>query len=251
MRAKDSRSHFGAAWAGWGFMYRLPLFLIAACGWLPCSLFAQVGDPDPARFEEQIAELVERDRVAPPSDGAILCIGSSSMRMWSPRLAEDLAPLSVVPLGFGGSHFSDALHYFDELIGSYRPRAVLLYEGDNDIASGKTPIRVARDFLSLVVRIHSQDPAIRVYVISVKPSPKRAGVWPDAARANSLMKAICEEDYRLIFVDVATALLNDNGEAIEDYFVEDGIHLNEKGYDQWARAVRHVLIPPERAFEES
>ncbi|MBK1878505.1 GDSL-type esterase/lipase family protein [Pelagicoccus mobilis] len=226
------------------FFYRIAVSIF--CCSLACSWGA---GQDATRFEKEVTELEERARERGISKGGIVCVGSSSMRMWTPRIEQDLAPLSVVPMGFGGSQFSDAIHYFDRLVAAYEPRAVLVYEGDNDVAKGKTPVVVARDFLDFVRLCHEQNSEMRVYVISIKPSIARASVWPQAVKANAMLKAICEEDERLNFIDVAHALIGRDGVAKERYFVEDGIHLNDLGYDRWARAVRKVIVPNEIDFE--
>jgi hypothetical protein len=51
---------------------------------------------DPARFEKTISAFEAADKLAPPPKGAILCTGSSSMRGWHHRIADDLAPLTVI-----------------------------------------------------------------------------------------------------------------------------------------------------------
>ncbi|MBD5781314.1 hypothetical protein IEN85_17570 [Pelagicoccus sp. NFK12] len=205
---------------------------------------------EPLPFAKEIAAFETRRQESPPADGSILCIGSSSMRMWADRMDADLAPLSLVKLGFGGSKFKDAIAHFDSLVAPYNPRAILLYEGDNDINSGMTPFEVARDFLTFATKVHEQDPAIRIYVISIKPSTKRAGVLADSLKANSIIETLCLQDPRFVFVDVMTPLLGPQGELIADYYVEDGVHLNQAGYDVWARAIRNVIVPLERAHEK-
>ncbi len=57
--------------------------------------------PDPARFEKDIQAFETEDKTSPPPPGAIVCTGSSSMRMWR-SIHEDLAPLTIIHRGFGG-----------------------------------------------------------------------------------------------------------------------------------------------------
>lgn len=210
---------------------------------------AKLEDPDPERYRDEIQKFVDRDVDPEKLEGSILCVGSSSMRMWGKTLERDLKPLRVVSLGFGGSHFSDVNFFFEELVGRYSPRAILIYEGDNDTAHGKSPAWVTRDLLSFIKMVHDKDPAIRVYVISVKPSTTREPIWPLAQQTNRMMEAVCAADERLHFIDVSKNLLGPKGEMIPEYFVEDGIHLNEAGYVEWTRAIRDVIIPIERPFE--
>ena len=132
---------------------------------------------DPARFEEQIREFEQADRTSPPPFGAILLPGSSSIRRWHPTIRQDLAPLTIIPRGFGGSNMHDALHYLDRIALKYHPRAMVLYEGDNDIGAGLLPDDVIREFRRLFDRFRVAQPNSRLYVLSVKPSPARWNLW--------------------------------------------------------------------------
>src|SRR4030042_2704257 len=65
----------------------------------------------PVRFETAIQAFEAKDRKTPPPSGAIVCIGSSTIRMWHATIVKDLAPLTVIPRGFGGGQMNHALHY--------------------------------------------------------------------------------------------------------------------------------------------
>lgn len=206
-------------------------------------------DPDPERYADEIARF-EKERMAnPPPVGAVLCVGSSSMRMWHDRIAEDLEPLTVIPRGFGGSQFSDVNHYFEELVAVYKPRAVLIYEGDNDVAHGKSPDQVLSDFKEFQGKVEALDPAIRIYVIGVKPSTKRWHMKDQIQETNRLIRETCENDEQLTYIDVSKFLLDESGNPMPDTFISDGLHLNRVGYNLWAGAVALELIPGEREFE--
>src|SRR5687767_15921673 len=109
------------------------------------------------------------------------------MAGWHSTIKQDLAPLPVIPRGFGGSNMNDALHYVDRVVTRYRPRAVVIYEGDNDIGMGIAPERVRDTFVKFVNSVHRQLPETRIYVISIKPSPKRWELWGKVVEANRLL----------------------------------------------------------------
>jgi lysophospholipase L1-like esterase len=44
-------------------------------------------------------------------------------------------------------------------------------------------------------------------------------------------------------------MLKPDGKVMTDIFVEDDLHLNPKGYEIWAAAVRAVLVPAEGKHE--
>jgi len=196
--------------------------------------------PDPFRFEADIAAFAREDEAAPPPAGAVVAVGSSSIVFWR-SIARDLAPIPVVPRGFGGSTMSDALYWADRIVPSGAVRAVLLYEGDNDVEMGLTPDAVRGAFDALVSTLRARSPRLRVWVLSIKPSPARRDHWPAAAEANRLLAEACAADEGLHYVDVATAMLDGRGEPIAELFGEDCLHLNEDGYALWTSIVAPIL----------
>jgi len=206
--------------------------------------------PDPARFADEIDAFTAADSVSPPPTGAIVCVGSSSMHGWHETIAQDLAPLTVVPRGFGGSNMNDVLFYADMIILPYHPRAVVLYEGDNDIADGVAPGTIDATFGKLVARIRAELPLCRIYVLSIKPSPSRWTLWPRMQRANALLRADCADDSLLTYVDVAGAMLGQDGKPKPDIFLEDRLHMNRAGYRLWRDALRPVLLGREEQDED-
>ena len=69
-------------------MKRLILLIPLLCG----NVYAQNAGtyPNPSRFEKAIEQFEAEDRNNPPPGGAVLCIGSSSMRMWHDMIENDL-----------------------------------------------------------------------------------------------------------------------------------------------------------------
>lgn len=216
------------------------------------SDYAYAFDPDPTRFEAELATLTSSDATNPPPRNAIVGIGSSSMRMWAPRIHRDLDGLTVIPRGFGGSHFSDAIYYADELVLKYQPRAVIVYEGDNDTNNGKTAQRVRDDLEFFVDYCRTSLPDLRFYVLSVKPAPSRIGIWESTVvPANEAMEAYCEATEGVTYIDVSAGMFNRFGDLRNDIFLSDGIHLNDDGYDIWSAAIAPVLLAAEAEYEST
>jgi lysophospholipase L1-like esterase len=205
--------------------------------------------PNPSRLETVIKAFEAESKAAPPPEGAIVAIGSSSMRIWS-TIQEDLAPLKIIHRGFGGSTMYDALHFADRIVLPYRPRAVLIYEGDNDAIIGISPERISEAFNAFVAKIHDTLPNARIYVIAIKPSVNRWKIWDAIQRANELLEATCDADPLLTFIDVAAPMLDEEGRPKAGIFLSDNLHMNEKGYHIWKEAIRPVLIEHELKFEK-
>ena len=210
---------------------------------------AQPRTIDPTRFEEDIQAFEADAKATMPPEGAILVTGSSSIRRWQSMQA-DLAPLTVIPRGFGGSAMADVLHFVDRLVIPYKPRAVVIYEGDNDTGSYRVPpATIASELEQIVEQIHAALPRTRVYVMSVKPSLARWENWDKAQETNEFYKQLVASNDLLTYIDVATPFLGANGKVMDDIFVDDGLHLNEKGTRLWASAIKAVLMAGEAQYE--
>jgi lysophospholipase L1-like esterase len=209
--------------------------------------------PDPERFRTAIEAFESEDREAPPPSGAIVGTGSSSMRFWSvgDRFASDLSPLTVINRGFGGSVIHDVETFLEPLVLRHQPRAVLIYEGDNDVAEGVPIQEILASYDRVQSRLDQLAVPPRVYWLAVKPSLARWSLWPQMQAVNDGLKERARQHPRITFVDVATPMLNEKGMPREDIFIADGLHMNAKGYDLWREALRPVLLPAELEFERA
>ena len=207
--------------------------------------------PNPGRFEGDIARFEVQDRANPPREGAIVLTGSSSIARWNNQARAVLAPLTVIPRGFGGSVMNDVLHYLDRVALTYKPRAILIYEGDNDTGSrNPIPKELILDQLAqIITKVHEELPETRIYVLSVKPSVLRWGVWSEAQAVNAGYKAMADNDPLVYYVDVATPFLNSDGTVMDDIFVADNLHFNDLGNLIWGATIRAALMPIEARFE--
>ncbi|MEQ8953518.1 MAG: GDSL-type esterase/lipase family protein [Gammaproteobacteria bacterium] len=213
------------------------------------AVSAQAQNTDPTRWEEAMQRFDEQDRMSPPPEGAIVLTGSSSIARWNDQAAAALAPLTVIPRGFGGSIMSDVLHHLDRVALRYKPRAILIYEGDNDTAWEIPNDEIVGNFEKIVARIHEQLPATRIYVMSVKPSVLRANVWSAAEGVNQRLHAIADKDPLVYYVDAANPFLQADGSVMTDIFVDDDLHLNDLGNLIWGSVIRAALMPQEARFE--
>jgi len=226
-------------------------FLVASVTLGVCLWGTTAESQDPSRWEDAMRAFGEEDRTSPPPSNAIVFVGSSSIRFWD-TLARDMDPLRVIQRGFGGSTMEDALYWIDTLVLQHKPRAVVLYEGDNDIGSSLvSPEDLLEGFETFVARVREDLPETRIYFLAVKPSILRWARWPETLRANALIREASEADPLLTFIDVASPMLDDAGEPIADIFVADDLHMNAKGYEIWTSIVRPILLEREGVYEST
>jgi lysophospholipase L1-like esterase len=190
----------------------------------------------PARFETAVAIYEAEDKVQPFPDGAVLFVGSSSVRMWT-TLDEDFPQVKVVNRGFGGSQFSDLLYYLDRLVTCHNPSKIFIYEGDNDINAGKKPKDILIEAKQVRERIEAKLPGVQVLFISAKPSVARWKLRKKYEQLNSLLALYAADTYNTGFVNVWEPALDENDEVRKDIFLEDNLHMNEKGYAIWKKAI--------------
>lgn len=196
-------------------------------------------DPDPNRFAKEIEAFRDLDSKNSVPTDPVLFLGSSSIRIW--RTHDSFPALSVINRGFGGSHISDVIYFADRVLLPYKPRAIVFYAGDNDIAAGKSAGRVLDDYRRFVEIVHRRLPATKIIFLAIKPSTQRWSSWTETKRANELIRAFSQEDKRRFFDDVATPLLRPDGTPDDSLFLDDKLHLNSKGYEVWTRVLSPLL----------
>jgi lysophospholipase L1-like esterase len=220
---------------------------------LLCALAAsgQIAPPaspalDLSQWEPEIRAFEETDRQSPPPTGGIVFAGSSSIRLWK-TLAGDFAGLPVLNRGFGGSQIREVTAFADRMVIPYRPRLIVFYCGSNDVVSGRAVPDVVGDLQAFVRKIHAALPQTRLIYISIAPNPARwhlEDAWLDL---NERIRAYTRTDGRLSFVDIWGEMLGASGEPRPELFVDDQLHMNERGYAIWARVLRPVVEKEFRA----
>lgn len=187
-------------------------------------------------WQSEIAVFAAIDRVAPPPADAVLFVGSSSIRLWH-TLAADFPEVPTINRGFGGSEIADSAYFAEQLIGPYRPRALVMYAGGNDLADGKSPEQVRDAFGAFVTQARRWAGEVPIAYLSIKPNLSRRAQLPQIRQANALIRA-CAEEREVDFLDIHAPMLGADGEPDPRWFDGDGLHLNGEGYALWTDVVR-------------
>jgi len=218
------------------------VLLLATC-WASIAHGDEPADTKPAaafaKWEKEIAALEGSDAKQSPPENGIVFVGSSSIRMWS--LAKSFPDLPVINHGFGGSQLADSVYFAPRLVLPSKPRIVVLYAGDNDLASGKSPQQVAEDYRQFVAVVRKALPETRVVYIGIKPSLKRWHLIDKVREANQLIQQQVAEDEKQAFVDIDAPMLGEDGKPRQELFVSDGLHLSAEGYSLWTKLVLPTL----------
>ncbi|WP_235921097.1 GDSL-type esterase/lipase family protein [Foetidibacter luteolus] len=193
-------------------------------------------------FYNDIQKFKQQDSLNFPPGKAILLVGSSSFTKWT-DVQQYFPSHTIINRGFGGSSLPDLIHYENDVIFPYKPRQIIIYCGENDFAASDTVsvATVVGRFKTLFNDIRSHWKKVRVDFVSMKPSPSRQHLWPKFEEANGQIKAFLETEKKAKFIDVYNAMFNADGKVMEDIFVEDRLHMNEKGYAIWQKIFEPYL----------
>ena len=194
-------------------------------------------------FTNEVKDItIKYDSIWDSRKETIVFTGSSSVRLWR-KLEKEFPDHQIINSGFGGSQSSDLLLFMDELILSYNPKKVFIYEGDNDLWADKSPADVLDTTAEIIRRIKSKNPATEVILIASKPSISRWKIRGKYKRLNRKMERFTKNDPQLYYVDVWKPMLNKR-KLKTDIFIEDGLHMNQKGYDIWYEAMKDLVNQP-------
>jgi lysophospholipase L1-like esterase len=194
-----------------------------------------------SQWEPAFTAFAADDAAHPHPPGGVLFVGSSSIRLWN-DLEEQFKDLPVViKRGFGGSQLSDCVKHLNRLVVRYRPRTVLVYAGDNDLAAGTSPQEVLRRFVAFVEGVHRDLPDTDIAYISIKPSPSRSTLLTRIRETNALIRDYADAEGRVDFIDVYTPMLDASGKPRGELFRADALHLNADGYALWKRVIAQYV----------
>ncbi|MBV4357724.1 GDSL-type esterase/lipase family protein [Pinibacter aurantiacus] len=211
--------------------------LVTAFLFCTISLFAQQKP-----FWNDIQAFKKQDSINPPPQQAILLIGSSSFTKWH-DVQNYFPNYTIVNRAFGGSTLPDVIGYVNDIVFPYHPKQVVVFCGDNDLASSDTitASTVINRFKNLFQIIRAQLPNTSIVYVSIKPSPSRQKLMPKQQEANNEIKKFLKKQGNTAFVDVYHKMLNTDGSIMSDIFLEDQLHMNAKGYTIWQKEIQPVL----------
>ena len=151
------------------------------------------------------------------------------MRLWK-NVAKDFPDWNTLNLGFGGAFIHSLDKYFDVLFSKIQPKSIVLYLGGNDLTLGYSSSKIVDEILSFIKRIHSKFPKTDIYNISIKPSLERTGQLDKIKMINHRLKTRTDSLEYFHQIDFYQSLILNN-KIRKDHFLQDGLHLNSKGYE--------------------
>ena len=192
------------------------------------------------RFEPEIRAFEKEDSIKGYKQDFVLLTGSSSIRLWH-SMESDLKGLNILNRGFGGSTLKALNKDWKRIAGSHQPDVVVLYCGENDIAEGAPVEETVAQFERFLEQYAVTYPDVPLIYIAMKPSISRWELWDQYQEADVAIKEIISKREGITFIDLSTSMFIEEGTLKKDIFLEDGLHMNKKGYKGWKKQLRPLI----------
>lgn len=202
--------------------------------------------PAGANAAAEINAFQDADDKQMPPTGAVLFMGSSSIRLWD-TLASDFSEIPVINRGFGGSLIQDSTLYADRIAVPYKPKMIVLCAGTNDLAYGnKSPAQVLQEYKDFVAKVHAALPDTRIVYVSINPTVARWSQEGEALETNHLIEMFTFETSskteKLNFINSHAQILTADGQPQPALLRADKLHFNAEGYKVWKSIVKPRVL---------
>ena len=182
---------------------------------------------------DRLDQLNRQERQNP--GGIVLC-GSSSIQRWTSATSV-LEPYRVINMGIDGSKVVQWSRWYKRLVVPYRPRAVVVYIGTNDIYyRGISGPGHARAMAALLDAMHELLPETMFFYVSIVHTPLHYESIKEEKISNREMELFCQTHAYATYIDLASRMLQKNGSPDPKLYT-DGRHPNKEGYAIWNKVV--------------
>ena len=195
-------------------------------------------------FEAEIKAFAKSDSIVAPLKGKIVFVGSSSFAKWK-DINQYFPGYPIINRGFGGSNLLDVIQYVNETVLKYNPKQVVIYCGENDLASSDTVSpEIVLDRFSVLFNLIRQPLGNKTNItfISIKPSVSRWRLENKIIEANTLIANFIAKQTNANFINIHNAMLQVDSSVMKDIFIADNLHMNAKGYAIWQKIIFPGLL---------
>jgi len=166
----------------------------------------------------------------PTDNNSIVFAGDSQIEYFP--LHELFANRNIRNKGVAGEKTRNTLFRMN-CICEGEPAKIFLQVGINDIQRNISPEHTLNNYARIVDHIRTNSPATMIYIHALFPTTGTYKHHNETIRYfNSLLKAFCA-DKEITFIDLYASLALTCGKELNPEYTEDGLHLNEAGYQLW------------------
>jgi len=174
------------------------------------------------------------------SSDSVLFTGSSTITLWK-SINKDLSPHPILNRGFGGSTLIEQNYFFTDIVKDNQPTLVFLYAGENDLSLGKSVEETHQQLLTFFSKCEKHLPNTKVVYLAMKPSPSKWYLWSKMKHANTLAETYCSTHPNYFYLNPSEGLLGEDGKPLDKFYLNDKLHLSNRGYNVWLGNIKPVL----------
>lgn len=150
----------------------------------------------------------------------------------------------IMNLGKAGDTTTDILSRMSEII-SQHPSKIFLMIGINDLGNGESVSSVANNLEEILKQLRKSWESLSFFVYKVLPIGEDS--WVNTSFNNAKINELNIEIKRLAgiynctLIDMSKSFSAFNGR-LHSTLTNDGLHLNEKGYQTWKNEIAEYII---------
>lgn len=168
----------------------------------------------------------------------ILLIGDSITEGFNIKMF--LSEFNILNKGVSGNNSDDLLKRIETDLLAHSPEIVFILIGTNDLAQGFSDAETISNVKNIVEKISSQLNKCKIYLTSILPTRN------NELRPNERIKQLNKKlEKTAVKLNVGYLnlypLFKDEEDQLRKEFTDDGLHLNESAYKNWAKYLKEFL----------
>ena len=188
-------------------------------------------DPSPNVWDRELQAYAREDRANTLPKNPIVVVGGRRVTLWT-DLPDSLGDKPVLMRGLGDAIVEDITYNYTALIGYYQPSAVVLLPANSEfhIRDNKSPEALVAAIQELEKEDARHGITRQFYVFTPLKTPMFPRDDPIVDETTRLLHAWAAKNQRVTILDGNALLRNSSGRPKADYYLSDGVNLNDAGY---------------------
>lgn len=158
--------------------------------------------------------------------------------------------LNAINVGCGGSTSADWINYYDTLIKPYTPNNIVMHIGGNDIANFAKLDMIEQSVKKFIDKCLFDNPNVKIYLVTQLLTVSTQSTYIQREQVNKILEKVSNDYENVKLIDVRSVTMTniDNWTPVDNlssYFLNDGLHLNDKGYTKWSKIIMDYLAQEE------
>ena len=119
---------------------------------------------------------------------------------------------------------------------------VFICMGTNDLVGRSSAEKAFANYKEYLDGILEENPLITIFIESCTPTRPGSNVNTEKVTAfNAYMKSYCDKFPNMIYVDIATPMMDETGHLAAGLSSDGSVHLKNQAYEIWANTIRAYI----------